>query len=106
MDTRTTLRYMGVKVKGSSYMFGDNGSMVDSGTIPHSRLNKRHSALSYHRVREAIAAGVIKFYHIAGALNPADILSKHWGYSQVWMALKPLLFWQGDTKDSVVLDED
>ena len=31
--------------------------------------------------------------------NPADILSKHWGYQQVWKLLKPLLFWQGDTLD-------
>ena len=106
MDTRTTLRYFGVPVKGSTKMFGDNGSMVDSSTIPHSRLHKRHSALSYHRVREAIAAGIISFWHIAGALNPADILSKHWAYSKVKLTLRPLLFWEGDTKDSIVLDDD
>ena len=48
MDSRTTFRYFGVPVKGSSHMFGDNGSVVDSSTIPHSRLNKRHIVLSYH----------------------------------------------------------
>ena len=36
-------------------------------------------------------------YHIPGSCNPADILSKHWGYSQVWDQLKTLLFWKGDT---------
>jgi len=30
-------------------------------------------------------------------MNPADILSKHWGYQQIWPVLKPILFWQGDT---------
>jgi len=35
--------------------------------------------------------------HIAGDMNPADILSKHWGYQQIWPVLKPILFWQGDT---------
>jgi hypothetical protein len=33
--------------------------------------------------------------------NPADILSKHWGYSQVWDLLKPILFWKGDTMEII-----
>jgi hypothetical protein len=50
-------------------------------------------ALSFHRVREAIgAAKIIGFYHVNGVRNPADILSKHWGYQQVWKLLRPLLF--------------
>ena len=97
VDLRNTLRYMGVKVDSKSYMFGDNESVVQSTTIPHSRLHKRHNALSFHRVREAIAAKILAFFHIPGAINPADILSKHWGYSKVWTTLQPLLFWQGDT---------
>jgi hypothetical protein len=57
-------------------------------------------ALSYHHVREAIAAKVLMFYHLPGVANPADILSKHWGYQQVWHLLQPLLFWpKGDTLD-------
>jgi hypothetical protein len=32
-------------------------------------------------------------------INPADILSKHWGYSQIWYQLKALLFWKGNTGD-------
>ena len=52
-----------------------------------------------HRVREAIAAGVLHFIHIPGAINPADILSKHWGYTQVKTMLKAILFWEGDTGD-------
>ena len=31
------------------------------------------------------------------------MLSKHWGYQQVWPMLKPLLFYEGDTID--ILDE-
>ena len=56
IDLRTSLRYLGVPVKDKAYMFGDNQSVVTSSTIPHSGLNKWHNALSYHRVREAIAA--------------------------------------------------
>jgi hypothetical protein len=42
---------------------------------------------------------MIGFYHIDGDKNPADILSKHWGFQQVWWQLKSLLFWQGDTSN-------
>ena len=96
MELRTTLRYLGVTVL-DSVMFGDNESVVLSSTVPHSKLNKRHNALSYHRVREAIAARIYRFFHINGADNPSDILSKHWGYQKVWNVLQPLLFYQGDT---------
>ena len=97
MDHRTMLCYLGVTVCEKSFMFGDNQSVVTSSTIPHSKLHKRHTALSYHRVREAIASGVIVFAHIFGNTNPADILSKHWAYPQVWPMLQALLFHQGDT---------
>ena len=32
-----------------------------------------------------------------GANNPADVLSKLWGYGSVRICLKAMLFWQGDT---------
>ncbi len=80
-------------------MFGDNESVVRNSTVPHSQLKKRHNRLAYHRVREAVAAGIVLFHHIPGVTNPADILSKFWGFPQVWPVLKPLLFWYGETKD-------
>ena len=100
IDLRTTLRYLGVPIKGKSYMFGDNQSVITSSTIPHSRLSKRHNALSYHRVREAIVARIINFVHIMGENNPADILSKHCGFPQLWPHVQPLLFWRGPPGDS------
>ena len=39
-----------------AYMFGDNESVVTSSTIPQSILYKMHNTLSYHQVRESIAA--------------------------------------------------
>jgi hypothetical protein len=100
-DLRTTLRYLGVPILGKSYIFGDNESMITSSKFPHSRLHKRHNALSYHRVREAVASGMVSIHHIPGGINPADILSKHWAYPKVWPMLRPLLFWEGDTTDCV-----
>jgi hypothetical protein len=53
--------------------------------------------LTFHRVTEAIASGMIGFYFIPGEINPADILSKHWEYAQIWPQLKALLFWKSNT---------
>jgi hypothetical protein len=50
-----------------SQMFGDNKTMVDSATKIHAKLHKRHTALLFHRVREAMAAGLIGFHHIPGS---------------------------------------
>ena len=72
---------------------------VTSSTIPYSALSKRHNALSYHRVREAIAGKIIRFFHIKGENNPADIVSKHWGQAQVWKLIRPLLFYSGETTE-------
>jgi len=78
-------------------MFGDNESVVNSSSIPHSKLHKRHTALSFHRVREAVASKYVGFYFLPGADNPADVLSKHWSYVSNWKNLQCLLFWKGDT---------
>ena len=97
MDLRLTLRYLGVPIRGSSYMFGDNKSVVDSGSLPDARLTKRHTLLSFHRVRQAVASAILEFHFIPGDINPADILSKHWSFQQVRQQLKALLFWPFDT---------
>ena len=64
-------------------MFGDNESVVNSSKNFYSKLTKRHNALSYHRVREAIASRYVRFTYIPGKNNPADILSKYWSYRNV-----------------------
>ena len=96
---RNTLRYLGVPVHGSTYLFGDNESVITSGSLPHSPLRKRWHGLAYHYTREAVAAKIISLHHLPGELNPADILSKHWGYNAVWQLLQAILFWYGDPAD-------
>ena len=68
-------------------------------SIPTSTLSKKSTLASNHRVREAIAAGYLQFNWKDGKSNPADILSKHWEFANIWPLLKPLLFWKGDTDD-------
>ena len=99
ITNKNILQYLGVPIKEKAYMFGDNKSVVDSSSIPHSKLHKRHNFLSFHRVREAIAAKIVTVNFIPGSINPADLLSKHWGHQQVKVVLKTLLFYEGNTHD-------
>jgi hypothetical protein len=80
------------------YMFGDNESVVNSSTRNDAKLHKQHNALAFHKVRETIAAGVTAYYHVPSQHNLADVVSKHWGYNDVWLLLQSILFWKtGDT---------
>jgi len=99
VDLQLSLQYLGVPICEKSYLFGDNRSVVNTSAKPHSKLHKRHNALSFHRVHEAVASRYVSFTFIDGEYNPADILSKHWGYQQVWKILKPILFFGGNTAD-------
>jgi hypothetical protein len=99
ISIRNTLRYLGVPLKEKSYMFGDSKYVVDSSMTFHAKLHKRHTTLSFHRVCEAIASGMIGFYFIPGEINPEDILNKHWGYAQIWPQLKAFLFWKVNTEE-------
>ena len=81
------------------YMFGANESVVLSSMNSTTKLHKIHNALSFHRVRESIVAGICRFHYLPGNLNPADVLSKHWSYSDVGQLLRPLMFWHGNTAE-------
>jgi len=59
IEKRNSLRYLSVPIHKQAFMFGDNKSVMDSSTIPHSKLHKHHQALSFHHVREAIAARIL-----------------------------------------------
>ena len=78
LDLRITLRCLGAPVRKLSYMFGDNDRVVNGSVTSQGNIHKRHVALSFRRVREAIAAKIISYQFIGGKINPADILSKHW----------------------------
>ncbi len=88
LDPRFTLRMLGVPLDGPAWLFGDNQSVVTSSTLPQSALNKRHNALSYHRVREAVAHGVMYFVHMDGKDNLADVLTKFLPWTTAWGHLK------------------
>jgi len=76
IEWRYKLRMLGVPVEESSFMVGDNMSMVVNTTLPSSALKKKHQACNYHRIREAIAGRIVDFGHIDTQDNVADILTK------------------------------
>ena len=51
-------------------------AVVLNTTIPSSSLKKKHQAYNYHKIRERIAAGFIKYGHIRSEDNVADLLTK------------------------------
>ena len=102
ISLRASLMAMGVPLESYAWMFGDNQSVITQSTIPSSTLSKRHNALAYHRVRWAVAAGIIKFVKIDGKENIADVLTKYLPYCDAMPLLKPVLFWRGDASGASV----
>jgi hypothetical protein len=64
-----------VALDGPVLILGDNLSVVLNTTVPSSVLKTRHNAIAYHRVREAIAARIIKFSFIKSEENVSDVLT-------------------------------
>ena len=73
---RYKLRMMGVDLDGPCNVFCDNNAVVLNSSNPESVLKKKHAAVNYHRVREAVAAGTIRIAKEDTATNIADILTK------------------------------
>ena len=53
---RYKLRMMGVPIDGACKTFCDNDSVVKNTTRPESPLRKKANSISYHKIRESIAA--------------------------------------------------
>ena len=67
---------MGIPLDGPTNVFCDNESVFKNATRPESTLKKKHNAIAYHRVREAVAAGVVRIAWEDGRFNLADVLTK------------------------------
>ena len=76
MAIRYKLRMLGVPVTNATTLLGDNQSVITSCTLPSSNLKKKHNAIAYHRIREAVAAGIVKMRYLKSEHNLADALTK------------------------------
>jgi hypothetical protein len=61
LEVSYMLRSLGVAFDGPALMLGDNTSLVLNTTVPSSVLKKKHNAIAYHRVKESIAARIMRF---------------------------------------------
>ncbi len=69
MEKRYELSMLGVGIQGPNIMCDERHSVVISIATPSSTLKKRHNTLAYHRVRKAVAAGIICFKFVRSKLN-------------------------------------
>ena len=59
-----------------SYIYGDNLGVIQNATTPEAALKKKHVALSYHFVREAVATKTIMPRKVGSKDNFADVMTK------------------------------
>jgi hypothetical protein len=69
---RYKLCMFGIPIDGPANMFGDNKSVVTNSTVPTSTLKKKRNSIAYHRVREAVAAGILRIAKVHTSENLAD----------------------------------
>lgn len=81
----------GVPIEEAANLFVDNQSVVINATTPTSTLKKKYNAIAYHKVQEAIAAGIARVAKVSVKKNLADLLTKPLGkgnfISLIWNIL-------------------
>jgi hypothetical protein len=92
LEVRYMLRSLGVALDGPALILGDNMSVVLNTTVPSSVLKKKHNAIAYHRVREAIAARIMRFLYIKSEENVSDVLKKPSSNEKFHYLMKRWLF--------------
>jgi hypothetical protein len=73
---RYKLRMFGIPLSGPAFVFCDNQGVVKNASIPESVLTKKHNAVNYHSVREAVAARIMMVAKEDGSTNLADLFTK------------------------------
>jgi hypothetical protein len=96
---RYMLRCLGIPIpfdgSAPTRLFGDNFSVIQNANDPDATLKKKHVAISFHVVREAIAAGVVAPYWLKGKHNVSDIMTKQIT-SQAFLGHVASIFWEPD----------
>jgi hypothetical protein len=86
METARGIRYkihmMGIPLTGSTYMYGDNMSVIHNTQRPESTLKKKSNSICYHANRESVAMGETLTAHISTHENCADLATKVHGGGQ------------------------
>ena len=70
----------------------DNEAVVKNTTLPSSSLKKKHNAVAYHKVREAVAAEIVLVAKVKGQYNRADLMTKPKGPPDYHRLLNEVLY--------------
>ena len=89
---RNKLRMFGVPVDGPADVFCDNSGVVKNSSQPESVLHKRHNAINYHCIREAVAAGIMRVGKENGDSNLADAFTKVLGRYKRYTLFSQVLY--------------
>jgi hypothetical protein len=92
LEIRCMLRSLGVAMDGPALMLGDNMLVVLNTTVPSSVLKKKHNAIAYHSVREAISARIMRFAYIKREENVCDLLKNPLSNEKFHYLMKRWLF--------------
>ena len=111
ISLRYMLRCLGCNVPtdGScpTKIFGDNLSVIQNASNPAADLSKKHVAISFHTVREAITARIVEAYWLQGRWNLSDIMTKQIPTTE-FRSHCDYIFWRPDfhIRQHNRLDED
>jgi hypothetical protein len=89
---RYKLRMFGIPIIGPALVYCDNQGVVKNVTIPESVLSKKHNAINYHAVREAVAANILRVAKESSVTNVADLLTKPLTEERRSQLLKAVLY--------------
>ena len=81
------LRMFGAPLDGFTGVFCDNQGMVKNTSLPVSTLHKKHNAINYHAVCEAVAMDIIHVGKEDSRTNLADFLTKSTLSAEKWQQL-------------------
>lgn len=70
------LRSFRIPIEGSTNVFCNNEVVTKATRNPEITLTKKHNAVAYHKVREAVAMGIIRVAWEDTHTNLADLLTK------------------------------
>ena len=62
--------------KATTALCGDNLGMIICYTNPDSELKNEHVAISYYKLRECAAAGIVNTIKVCTTVNRADIFTE------------------------------
>jgi hypothetical protein len=89
---RIKLKCFGIPLIGPENVFCANNAVVQNVSIPESTLAKKHNAINYHIIQEAVAAGIIRVGKEDTLTNIADVFTKLVPFTRKYQLLSPFLW--------------